>query len=166
MNPEIEKLLAQLQPIHPPEPISFWPPAPGWWGLAALLFIASPWLFFRLRRFFQARRPIREALIELEQIAASYQKNQDGLQLLQKLSVLLRRVAMQRYGRPATAALTGQKWLAFLDQTGQTKAFSQGAGELLASGPYRLVEPDDPNALLAIVRAWIRAKPMPLNNTP
>ena len=42
MNP-----LDQLAPLIDPEPISWWPPAPGWWllGLALLLGLAALWRF-------------------------------------------------------------------------------------------------------------------------
>ena len=39
----IENPLVNLKDIHLPSPVSFWPPAPGWWILAVLL-ISS--LFF------------------------------------------------------------------------------------------------------------------------
>ncbi|MGB4246521.1 MAG: DUF4381 family protein, partial [Pseudohongiellaceae bacterium] len=33
--------LSQLADIHLPEPIGFWPPAPGWWVLLVLLLVVA-----------------------------------------------------------------------------------------------------------------------------
>ncbi|MFG4038539.1 DUF4381 family protein, partial [Pseudomonas aeruginosa] len=44
MNP-----LDRLEPLIAPLPVGWWPPAPGWWLLAALLPLLG-WGLWRLRR--------------------------------------------------------------------------------------------------------------------
>ena len=46
-NPALE----QLRDIHLPEAVHWWPPAPGWWIVAALLLALTIWL----SRYLQAR---------------------------------------------------------------------------------------------------------------
>jgi len=44
-------MLEQLRDIHLPEAVHWWPPAPGWWIVAALLLALTIWL----SRYLQAR---------------------------------------------------------------------------------------------------------------
>jgi len=44
-------MLEQLRDIHLPEAVHWWPPAPGWWIVAALLLTLTIWL----SRYLQAR---------------------------------------------------------------------------------------------------------------
>jgi len=44
-------MLEQLRDIHLPEAVHWWPPAPGWWIVAALLLALTVWL----SRYLQAR---------------------------------------------------------------------------------------------------------------
>ena len=57
--------LAQLRDIHLPDPISGWPPGPGWWLLALLLLtvlaVLGTWLW-RRRRENAWRREATETL--------------------------------------------------------------------------------------------------------
>ena len=36
--------LAELRGYHPPDPVSWWPPAPGWWLLALLILGLLTWV--------------------------------------------------------------------------------------------------------------------------
>jgi hypothetical protein len=48
---EMAAQLAQLRDIHHPDPISWWPLAPGWWALAVLLLVCSALVIvFEIRR--------------------------------------------------------------------------------------------------------------------
>jgi hypothetical protein len=148
--------LSQLRDIHMPGAVSWWPPAPGWWALLALLLIiAGVGVVFRRRR--QRNRWRGSALTELARLRAAAPERQ-----LREVSVLLRRVAISRFPRHDVAALTGEAWLAFLDRTlGDGSAFQSGVGRVLLSAPYAGTAQDDVDtaALLALCERWIKRLP-------
>lgn len=150
MEPELP-----LRDIHLPEPISGWPPAPGWWlllfGVPMVLALLA-WLWRWLRR----KTPKKLALRELEAIAASDAETREKIR---RLAILLRRTALSVYPREEVASLVGADWLAFLDQPMQGKGFSEGAGRLLLDAPYRREVPDDLAPLFALCREWIKRLP-------
>jgi hypothetical protein len=148
--------LAQLRDIHTAPTPGVWPPAPGWW-LAALLVLATGLVLGRrLYRRYRRWRRQRIALAELVKLRASFQQDHDLLQLAAGLSVLLRRVALSRFPRPAVAGLSGMHWLSFLDATGGSGQFANGPGRVLATAPYRPGTELDVEGLYGLVEAWIK----------
>ncbi len=145
-----------LRDIHLPPPVSWWPPAPGWW--AVLLILLATGL---LARHFYRRRGMvhwdRIAGRELSLIRRRYEATRDAHMLVCALSTLLRRVCMSLYPRRLVAGLTGERWLAFLDQQAGMDGFQHGTGRLLASAPYQPVAPADTEALLDLCASWLRA---------
>ena len=144
-----------LRDIHLPDAVSWWPPAPGWWlllGLVALLVFAA---FRRWRRGRGRRAAVCHARRELAAIRQTFRLRPDRAGLARALSALLRRLAMSLYGRRDAAALTGEDWLAFLDQKAGGHAFTQGAGRGLIEAPYRADPEYDHAALLRLVSEWI-----------
>jgi len=155
MNPNPQQLL-QLRDIHLPGPPAFWPPAPGWWALAALLLALLAWLTviaWRRYRIRRQRRRVLSALARLEHDLAS-EPTPDALA---QLSMLLRRLALTRFPRRHVAALTGMAWLHFLDESGGDGRFAAGPGQVLATGPYQRSLPPDFDAarLVALLREWV-----------
>ena len=133
----VENTLVNLKDIHLPPPVSFWPPAPGWWFLAVLLisslFIGGVWFYRRHNK----RKPKTEALRILKDLQNLYQNSQDEVASLRNLSNLLRRTALTFYDNDEVASLQGLSWLEFLDKTGKTKEFSQGAGKVLGNEVFQ-----------------------------
>ena len=133
--------LAELRGYHPPDPVSWWPPAPGWWLLAllivGLLIWVTVWALGAWRRRRLARAAPRAALDELAALRAAHARDGDATAFARGLSRLLRRFALARYPRRAVAGLSGEDWLAFLDAHGGGGRFQAGPGRELLTAPYR-----------------------------
>ncbi|MDQ1184475.1 DUF4381 domain-containing protein [Agrobacterium larrymoorei] len=147
LTPQMQTQLAQLRDIHLPQPIGWWPLAPGWWALIALVCILSvvALVWIRIRR----RSARFLALRELEAIKPDRQD-----EFLAQISSLLRRVARRRSA--GADVLTGEAWSAFLMQG--KYGMSSNSATLLATGPYGppANENFEPEALRAETATWIR----------
>jgi Domain of unknown function (DUF4381) len=152
--------LSDLRDIHLPDPVSVWPPAPGWW-IALILVIGlmafSVWVFRR----FRTPTAFKTARHEFQGLRESFAASQQDLTLVLGLSRLLRRYAMAVYGREQVAGLTGHKWLAFLNEKGMTNQFTEGAGRVLVSAPYGSQESVQGKELLATVEQWLQGNRRP-----
>ncbi|HIE64294.1 MAG: DUF4381 domain-containing protein [Nitrospira sp.] len=158
----------QLRDIHLPDPVSWWPPAPGWWGLItlALLFFLALRAFLKMKK---ARRVRVAALKELELLSTTFTQAQDAHHLVKALSVLLRRICLSYYPRFDVAGLTGEAWLHFLDQHFEEEKghgrFSKSLGRSLITAPYQAKAEIDGLGLLNLCKDWITALP-PLGSLP
>ena len=132
-----QELLAQLRDVHVPQAPGLWPPAIGWWLVGFLLLALLLGALLWLRRWrVEAWR--RAALREHQRLMAE----NPGPQTAQKLSVLMRRVALKAERRYKVAGATDQEWLSVLDRIGQTNQYSEGVGKLLTVLPYRELSAD------------------------
>lgn len=158
MKPDLD----QLRDIHLPEPVSWWPPAPGWWLLLALSLAVAGFAAWWLRRR-RAGRWRREALAEWRRLRQRWGTGQAAPpEIVAGLSVLLRRVAISRYPRAEAASLTGEDWLAFLDARvarGDAGMFRRGAGRALIDAPYNPRARADMDALFTLCKQWIERLP-------
>lgn len=161
MNP-----LEQLAPPIAPAPVSAWPPAPGWWLLAAVMLLAcavfARWLHRRPRR----RRATPDetvldeqrlaALAELARLARPY-GGQPANVWLQQLNGLLKRLCRNRYPEVHPHTLSGRRWLAFLDNRCPAAGLTRWM--VLAEGAYRAECRLDDKAIDELSQAvdtWIR----------
>jgi hypothetical protein len=136
----MEPFAYQLRDIHGPDPVSWWPPAPGWW-LLALAVVLGLWLLWRLLPLL--RIPVIvdltwrwDAARQLRELRRRVRKNQDPKESAAELSELLRRIAMARLGRKACAGLTGRDWLAWLQDNDPRNYAWAERGDLLLDLPY------------------------------
>jgi Domain of unknown function (DUF4381) len=142
--------LENLHDLVMPVPVPWWPPAPGWFIVSAVLVMVLGWWLIRAIQQWQSNSYRREALVLLGKIDGS------GAEL----PILIKRVALSAYPRERVASLTGEQWLAFLDQTGHTDAFTTGAGRWLARVAYEpqltaSLSTSELNGLRTAVRDWI-----------
>lgn len=147
-----QNLLSDLKDIHYPASVSWWPLAPGWYLLIALLIgllIVGVIYFIGAYKKYKLRR------IVLQELANLRQQNTDK-NIAAELSILLKRVAITYYPAHEVASLNGHAWLTFLDTHGKTTAFSQGVGKLLLSSPYQKNSPQHINELFKLSENWIR----------
>lgn len=159
--------LDQLADIHLPDPVSWWPLAPGWWmllGLAVSIFIAVALLVAARKR--NAYR--RQAVAELEQIYLQLTQHQQTAQYLQQVNALLKRVALTRYRQQFNPSIKGQDWLRWLDTSCPKLpgSFAKSAEQLLVHGLYQPDPQGDFPALQQLALAWIKLHPGTLTNPP
>jgi len=128
-----------LRDIHLPEPISWWPVAPGWWLLLAALCLIII-VFFISRKIYISRQLNRDIKAELGQIKQQFEKTQNKSELARSLSILLRRASISFYPATDIAGLTGESWLSFLDESNASSSlnskFLSDTGKVLLSAPY------------------------------
>ncbi|HSO83152.1 DUF4381 domain-containing protein [Thiocapsa sp.] len=154
--------LAQLRDWHLPDPIQWWPPAPGWWISATVLLAVLLWVAgVRWRRHRRRGAAARSALRELAVLRETARADGDTRVFVAALSRLLRRFALARFPREQVAGLTGDAWLSFLDATGGGEGFRRGPGRALADLAYGATgagePPPNPDALVELAETWIRA---------
>jgi hypothetical protein len=149
-----------LRDLHLPEPVSWWPPAPGWWILLLVLagLVAYGLNHAYRRRMRNAAR--RTALQKLARYQAEYVEHRNPVVLGKQLSQLLRRGMLAYAPRAEVAGLTGDAWLQWLDRGMPLPYFHTEGGKSLLDLPYRNPQDDcsdiDVDALLSAVRMRLR----------
>jgi len=148
--------LDQLKDIHLPEAVGFWPPASGWWLLAAA-FIAALLTGIFLYHRHQKSAYRRSAVRQLNSLFSDYPQPQQSQQIAALLNQLLKAVAQQSYSTNQVSRLTESQWLNFLDSSANMQSFVQGPGQILASAPYdQNSRISDAAALKQCCTQWIR----------
>lgn len=156
-----EELLAQLADIHLPEPVSFWPPAPGWWLLAVLLIILTVWLVRRARRAGAQRRIKSQALGEFEACYKNYSNNEDTnleslkLRYVNEANSVLKRVALVHFPNSGVAGLGGPDWVDFIRKNGDSSLLTDSIAAALSHGRFQTKIEVDVDALHDFGSSWI-----------
>ena len=141
-----------LRDIHLPPPPGRWPPAPGWWMLAAIVVAMGAVALYTLHKLRKCRRHERAVLRELD--ACIDANRHDPVALAAALSLFLRRLALRD---AHAAAYAGERWLEYLDACSGGEDFRRGVGRVLIDAPFRVHVDYDSIALIAVVRRFTRS---------
>jgi len=148
----------ELRDIHLPDPVSWWPPAIGWWlALSGVILFCV--LVYWLRKYWLKKQRSAKVLAgkELDLIQKKYQQHHDQKILIEDLSVFFRRVCLSAFPREDSAGLTGEKWLVFLDSIMGGKRFLKGVGRSLITAPYEKNPQIATDELFALCKDWVEA---------
>ena len=145
-----------LEPLYEPDAVQFSFQTPGWYILLALVLVFSLVFLIKWIRYYNKNRYRREALENLEAIEKSYHSKPD-ISNLNEVFVLLKYVAIQKFGRETVAKSSGENWLKFLEEKGKETPFPKYASLVSAvlynSGEVSLAEAKQ---IIELTRKWIK----------
>lgn len=146
--------LARLADIHAAAEPALWPPAFGWWLLAALVVVVLALLVRSgLHRLAVIRRR-RAWLRALDELAGRHDPAQDPQGHLAALNRLFRAVALRAFPGTGCARLEGEAWVAFIAGL-LPEDIDAGPLAALAHGPYEARPEYDPAALRELAAVWV-----------
>jgi hypothetical protein len=121
-------------------PVSWWPLAPGWYGLAFVVTVSALALLRQTRRRSVRDRYRHEALAELARLRA------ESLPVAAAVAdrmVLLKRTALSAYPRAEVASLYGPDWWRYLDEHVDQALFAPDLGAECEALAYRDRDSDE-----------------------
>lgn len=158
-----EELLAQLADIHLPEPVSYWPPAIGWWVLAAIALVLLIILLRKIANIRRQQKICQYALAELQRCYDSYSHgdpadiDQNKLDYVNQFNTVVRRVALVHYPRDNAASLDGASWVDFIRQKGESSLMTDDIAAALQYGRFQTKCDVDVDAMQGFGQQWIES---------
>ena len=148
--------LDQLRGNHLPEAIGLWPPAPGWWILAALVLVLLIAAGFWLIRRWRKNRYRKQGLQRADALLQDYQQHKNARQFTHDCNRLLKQLALHAYPDEDIARLHGKAWQQFLADTGKNPGFTQRNGQALGESRFSPDNTTNVTALHQLTRSWIK----------
>jgi hypothetical protein len=140
-----------------PAPVTFTWGAPGWYVLSVGLLLLLVLVAIIIYRHYMKNRYRRSALSWLEQREGALSAQPD--QLIYDATMLMKRVAITRYGRRGVADLRDEEWIAFLNKVCKPALFSESDGAWLNKVLYIPGESLNENEVRSFItktKKWIK----------
>ncbi|WP_028581062.1 DUF4381 domain-containing protein [Desulfogranum japonicum] len=153
-----------LRGYHMPDPVSWWPLAPGWWAILALGLTCILFFFYMTEKK-QQEAWRDKAMTLLDSIFQNTAQETSPHLLAKQTSILLRRICKSRFPENPGIHLVGEEWLHFLDNCAygpeqKQSFFHNETGQQLLRATYdRSVSVLDRDALYTACLSWIKALP-------
>lgn len=157
--------MEELRDIQGLDNISAWPLSIGWWlviiaGLVSLGFVLRYWFNHQLyKKSWQCR-----SYMNLQQIEEQLNKQvvngfSDFKQILHKLSIEIRRIAMSTTKRETCAGLVGKQWLEWLKKNDPLNYDWPNQGQLLIEYQYmpetKNYDIENLKSLIIAAKQWV-----------
>ncbi|HEY6977285.1 MAG TPA: DUF4381 domain-containing protein [Chitinophagaceae bacterium] len=143
-----------------PEKVLFTFGAPGWYVLGVLILLLIAALAWLIYRNYQKNLYRKNALKWLAAEEANYANSNAPIALLYETNMLLKRIAIARYGRSMAAGIRGNEWIVFLNKSRGKPLFDEKEGYLLQNELYAAGTSDadysSVNIFLNKAKEWIR----------
>ena len=155
-----ENPLVALRDMHLPPPVSFWPPAPGWWimiGLFLILCLCFVFFHLKTRRYSRLKR---EALRLIQKYESRFLGRQDAAQAYRDLSLLTRRLMVTLSSDPRVAGIHGERWPEFLLHVSGGSPCTTDSYESLRESPFCAHPEGDPLELSQSLNNLVKGLPL------
>lgn len=152
----VDELLLALNDIQPPG-------EPPWWQMSIAsisligVFLGGGLIALSWWRRRRAQYLIDLARRELQAIRARHLQGGNQRELVVALAFWLKRVALIAFPERGIEALSGERWLAFLDRGAGFDRFSSGHGRVFGGAHYREQFELETEELLPLCEAWLQA---------
>ncbi|MFL9483694.1 DUF4381 domain-containing protein [Chitinophagaceae bacterium LWZ2-11] len=142
-----------------PAPVPFSFNAPGWYVLAGLVIIAI--LLTCLFWYGHYKRNLyrKNALIWLQDKEQTLKENKVYDKLIYESNILMKRIAVKKYGRANVAGLRGVEWIDFLNKVWKEKSFSGDDLQIINRFIYSFTDTitdEQAEAFVEKTKRWIR----------
>lgn len=142
-----------------PSPVPFRFGAPGWYVAGVLLLLLLATGAFLLYRHYRRNRYRREALQWLQTLESAASQDGSAASLVYATNLLLKRIAMSRYGRERIAPARGPGWISVLNHTMKKELFDEKDERLLAQDIYQagdVLAPSTATGFVVKAKQWIQ----------
>lgn len=150
-----------LRDIHLPDPVSWWPPATGWWIVLVFIILMIPAIRYLVKKI---RQPVlkKSAQAEMDSVIENYNGHKNKLRLIQDLSVSFKRIGISYLTRDTIAGEYGINWYQQINKLVRQDQLSDMQIQLLSEAPYQKnPDLDERNigSLIEQVQKWVKALP-------
>lgn len=151
---EQQAFLAQnLRGLQNPMESLWWPPAVGWWVIAASIALLISTVFFHWARKRVQTPQVTAVIDQLDLCYKQWQSDHNAAAYTCRVNTLLKQTAVSHAGRKAVARLNGDEWLEWMEFV-SASSLSACNRALLGQRSYQRTPPS-PNAKShAEIIAW------------
>lgn len=148
----------QYDKLIEPSPVPFSFGAPGWYVLGVLCLLSLLFVVWLLWRHHVKNKYRTYALQWLSGKEQQYLPDKNYPALVYETTMLVKRIAMSRYGRNNVAGKRGNEFISYINATWKAKAFDDNDRVLFSSSIYSMenIEPDKAAAFVSKAKQWIK----------